>query len=131
MPTYGVRSILKWSRRTNQRKKHLYEERVTLWTAESLEDALDLAEQEANGYASDCNAKRCGLLQGYWMLEDLKLKSQGIEVFSLLRESDLPPKTYLKVFFDTGHEFQGEYGLDRKSPRRRPQKIRKRTRRSH
>jgi len=85
----------------------------------TFEEALDLAEREAEEYA-DTTAKRCGLLHGFWLFDDFKLKKQGIEVFSLLRESDLAPKAYLKSFFDTGYEMQGEHkARPRGSPNRR------------
>lgn len=104
MPTFGVRSVLRWARRADQRKNYVYEERVTLWNAATFEDALDLAEREADDYAGVTTAARCGLLQGYELLDEYKLTKQGFEVFSLLRESDLAPKAYLRAFFDTGFE---------------------------
>jgi hypothetical protein len=108
MPTFSVRSVLRWSPRAEQKKKYIYEERITLWNAQSFTAAIDLAEREADDYAQD-NAKRLGLLQGYWLFEECRLRKQGMEVFSLLRESDLPPKAYLKAFFDTGYEREGDY----------------------
>src|ERR1041385_2201366 len=108
MPTFSVRSILRWSPRIDQKKKHLYEERITLWKARTLNHAIDLAEREANHYAGK-NAKRLGLLQGFWMFDECRLQKQGVEVFSLLRESDLPPKTYLRNFFSTGDERESDY----------------------
>jgi hypothetical protein len=111
MPTYSVRSILRWSRRADQKKKHLYEERITLWNARSLEEAIDLAEREAEEYAGD-DAKRLGLLQGFWMFDQCRFRWQGIEVFSLLRESDLSPKAYVRSFFNTGSEREGDYNAE-------------------
>jgi hypothetical protein len=109
MHSFGVRSVILWSRADDQRKKYLYEERITLWNAETFEMALELAEREAEKYAGETSrtTNRCGLLQAYWLVEELKLKKQGIEVFSLLRESELAPKAYLKAFFDTGYEHEG------------------------
>lgn len=111
MPTFSVRSVFRWSPRADQKKKHLYEERITLWNARSLIEAINLAEREAEEYAGD-DAKCLGLLQGYWMYDECKLRKQGIEVFSLLRESDLPPKTYLKAFFATGHERESDHNAE-------------------
>ena len=131
MPTFCVRHILLWSRQSDQRKKYVYEERVTLWNAPTIEEAIDLAEHEAEEYAGT-TAKSCGLLQGFWLSDEIALEEQGIEVFSLLRESDLAPKAYLSAFFDTGSEKQGEYsGVPKPRSNRRPaaRKIRKRPRR--
>lgn len=115
MPTFSVRSVLRWSRRADQRKKYLYEERITLWTARSLNEAIDLAEREAEEYAGS-DAKRLGLLQGFWMFDECRLRKQGVEVFSLLRESDLPPKAYLRGFFATGCEREGDYHAEPDAP---------------
>ena|SRR5579872_4411622 len=127
MPTFGVRSVLRWSRWADQRKKYVYEERITLWSAETFEEALELAEREAEEYAGETTmaTKRCGLLQGYWLVDDLKLKKQGIEVFSLLRESDLTPNAYLNAFFDTGDEYEGGHNAGPKVPPKRCQTARK------
>ena len=124
MPTFSVRSVLRWSRHSDQRKKYVYEERITLWNAPTIEEAIDLAEHDAEEYAGP-TAKRCGLLQGFWLFDELRLKEQGIEVFSLLRESDLAPKAYLRTFFDTGFEKQGHYGAAPKSRSNRPPSARK------
>ncbi|HMO64910.1 MAG TPA: hypothetical protein PKE47_06765, partial [Verrucomicrobiota bacterium] len=51
-----------------------------------------------------------GDLQGFWLFDDFAVPIQGCEVFSLLRESDLEPRQYLKAFFATGFERQQPYG---------------------
>ena len=85
-----------------------------------MNHAIDLAEREANHYAGK-NAKRLGLLQGFWMFDECRLQKQGVEVFSLLRESDLPPKTYLRNFFSTGDERESDYDAEpTASPKHRP-----------
>jgi len=38
------------------------------------------------------------------------LPGHGVEVFSLLRESDLPPEPYIDSFFDTGTEREQRSG---------------------
>src|SRR5215831_13674705 len=106
MPTFSVRSVFQWSLKysQDQKKKYIYEERITLWNARDANEAIKLAEHEADAYAAENEFKRLGLLLSYWLTDECRLRKQGIEVFSLLRESDLPPKTYLKSFFDTGYE---------------------------
>lgn len=118
MPTFGVRSILRWLSPAAKRKKYVYEERITIWNASTILEAIELAEEEAEAYGG-ANAKRLGLLQGFLLCDELKLKKQGIEVFSLLRESDLAPKAYLNAFFDSGYERETKESVAPERPDRR------------
>lgn len=77
-----------------------------MWQAESIDNAIELAEKEAKDYASE-DMKFLGFSQAYALSESAPIN--GIEVFSLLRESDLDPEIYLDTFFDTGREHEGEY----------------------
>jgi hypothetical protein len=108
MPTYSVRQIFRWRIGRDQKKKYLYEERITLWRAKTIDRAVDLAEAEADRYAKASGFKFSGYSQAFWLFEDLKPR-QGMEIFSLLRESDLPLRMYLKTFYKTGHEHEGSY----------------------
>jgi hypothetical protein len=108
MATFSVRTVLRWPPRAGRKKPFLYEERITLWNAESLDEAIDLAELEAKVYA-DGEPEYLDLLQAFWLFEEFTLPHQGVEVFSLLRESDLEPKAYLDTFFDSGFERQSDY----------------------
>ena len=81
----------------------LYEERVTLWQADSADAAIALAEAEAEEYASTLNLTFLGLTQSYKMFDEL---GAGSEVFSLVRSAVLGPTEYLNQFFDTGRENQ-------------------------
>ena len=82
---------------------YLYEERITLWRAASIDAAIEMAEAEAQTYAAD-DAKFLGLSQAYHLPDETPLN--GIEVFSLLRESSLPPSAYIDQFFESGSERQ-------------------------
>lgn len=84
---------------------HIYEERLTLWQAESLGGAIELAEQEAAEYVNvlDGRNQYLGLAQAYELPDP---PTHGAEVFSLLRESTLDREAYLDAFFDTGTERQ-------------------------
>lgn len=44
---------------------HPYEERVTLWNAESFEEATDWAEEEAKEYAGDDGDRYLGVAQSF------------------------------------------------------------------
>ncbi len=83
-----------------------YEERITLWRARSLDEAIARAEEEAQEYASaieDAPSTYLRLAQGYQLVDE---PADGAEAFSLIRSSDLPPDEYLDRFFDTGEERQ-------------------------
>ena len=103
MDSYSVRCLFRWQPRPDQRAMHLYEERITLWYAESLDQAIELAEREAATYANDGD-EFLGYSQAYALPELVSV--HGVEVFSLLRESDLEPRQYIDTFFDTGTERQ-------------------------
>lgn len=106
MFTCSVRCVFRWPRSADSGNAYLYEERITLWQCPSLDEALELAEAEAMTYAAATEAQFTGLLQGYRMAADLLLPEQGIEVYSLVRESELEPDDYLDIFYDTGAERQ-------------------------
>lgn len=96
---YGVRCVF----------RHLplgvYEERVTLWTGGSAEEAIGRAEVEAREY--------CAALEGVeysGFAESFRIDGvpgEGAEVFSLMQESELPPGEYVERFFATGTERTG------------------------
>ena len=103
--SFAVRCFFLWDKRSDQEKRFLYEERITVWRAEKLDRAIALAESEAREYASD-DSTFLDFSQGYAMFD--RCSESGIEVYSLLRESDLEAEEYLNTFFDTGHERQEE-----------------------
>src|ERR1700690_3693169 len=80
-----------------------FEERITLWRALGLDDAIAHAEREAAKYSELAEAKYLGLAQAFQISDEL---GEGAEVFSLLRDSSLAPKDYVDRFFDTGDERQ-------------------------
>ncbi|MGE4518049.1 MAG: DUF4288 domain-containing protein [Desulfobacteraceae bacterium] len=100
---YSVRCIFKHENLNND-SKPVYEERITLWQASSFEEAVIMAENEAGSYARDIGCLYTGLSQAFHFLKN-EITS-GVEVFSLMRESDKSTKDYLDSFFDTGNEKQ-------------------------
>ena len=81
-----------------------YEERITVWKADDIDAALDLAIDEAKSYADANGFSYAGLAQAFWMFSQIDVN--GVEVFSLMRESDLEVDEYLESFFSNGHERQ-------------------------
>ena len=82
-----------------------YEERITVWQAVGFDEAIDLAEAEAESYADGEYLGSCDCFH----LSDAGMQaSQGAEIYSLVRVSDLDPDTYLRTFFFTGSERSAE-----------------------
>jgi len=95
-PWFSVRCVF--------RREDTFEERITLWRATDFEEAITLAEADARDYAQTLEAEYLGLAQAFHLSEsDL---DSAVEVFSLIRQSDLDPEEYLSAFFDTGTELQ-------------------------
>ena len=114
---YSIRSVLEWKGRKQIQKKHLYEERITIWNADSLDEAIALSEKEIERYMSEESSKKekmvsLGFCQAFAGFKEISLDLQGEEVFSLLRQSDSDPDDYLDQFFDTGDEHQQGKGTD-------------------
>ncbi|MER7128363.1 hypothetical protein [Streptosporangium saharense] len=93
---YAVRCLFRGS------AWNTYEERITLWHADSAEAAILLAEQEAAEYADDLGFEYLNFAQSFKIFD--AVIEQGTEVFSLFRDSDLESDAYLTAFFDTGSE---------------------------
>lgn len=106
---FGVRCLFKHD-------SDAYEERVTVWRVKSLAEAIARAEEEADEYCENLTCEYLGLAQAYGPAsprhaedEDVEEVTPGMEVFSLIRRSDLQPKEYLDRFFDTGAEIQRDH----------------------
>ncbi len=97
-PWYSVRCLF------HHPAQGLYEERITLWRADSFDHAIEQAELEANEYAELLDLRYLGLAQAYHLAEETI--ASGSEVFSLGRDSDLEADAYIDAFFDTGGERQ-------------------------
>jgi len=94
---YSVRCVLAW-------RGGVYEERISLWEAESLDMAIAMAEAEAAEYCGESDHQYTGLAQAYHISDERP--GSGDEVFSLLRNSSLAPERYIDRFFDTRCERQ-------------------------
>ena len=103
MPSFSTRVVILCDD-SPRKKKYAYEERITIWNAKSESAAIRKTEAEAKRYSKDSGDRYLGFIQSYWLFEDVPL--EGVEIFSLIRESDLPPKKYIDAHFDTGDEKQ-------------------------
>lgn len=81
-----------------------YDERITLWQASDLDNAVAQAEREAYEYSGTLeNVRYLGLAQAFHLYDQ---PGQGAEAFSLMRDSQLEPDAYVTQFFATGSERQ-------------------------
>lgn len=102
-PWYAVRCVFAFGDDDSTR---YYEERVTLWHADSFHAAVEMAEHDATEYAEMLDAEYVGLAQAYHLaIPDRPLES-GDEVFSLMRRSTLRTDDYVHQFFATGEEHE-------------------------
>jgi hypothetical protein len=80
-----------------------YVERIALWQADSLEAAIALAEPDAESRAGREGLEYLGFADAYWTHQLRHDRpDHGDEVFSLMRDSTLPPDEYLARFFTAG-----------------------------
>jgi hypothetical protein len=98
---FAVRSLF----RLDREGESAYEERITLWRAVSLDEALERAAAEAAEYAEFAGAAYLADFGQAYHLADAPPRD-GAEIFSLVRDSALPPKPYVDRFFATGQERQ-------------------------
>lgn len=103
-PWFAVRCIVHYGAGTEDGP--LFEERITLWRAATFDEAVERAEVEARDYASVVGGRVVEFAQCF-RLSDGEEIQDGTEVFSLMRNSGLPPDRYVDRFFDTGQERQG------------------------
>lgn len=99
-PWYGVRLIYQL---TGAARK-AYEERIIIIRADSEDAAIAQAEMNSQDYESETT-----FYTGYAMAfnivdENGPSLGSGVEVFSLIRESELDIDGYLDRFHDTGNE---------------------------
>ena len=100
MEWYAIRCVFRDTKNPTS-----YEERATLWRADSFDKAIERAEAEGREYADALSLGYLGLAQAYELADEPR---DGAEVFSLWRESELDSAVYLNTFFDTGTERQGQ-----------------------
>ncbi|RNL64326.1 DUF4288 domain-containing protein [Nocardioides marmoriginsengisoli] len=99
---YAVRCV--FGSEADNEDETTYEERITLWQATSADEAIERAEVEALAYAAsieEVEVNYLGLAQCFHLFDD---PSDGAEIFSLMRDSELEPDDYLDTFFDSGDE---------------------------
>jgi len=87
-------------------KKYIYEDRIILIQAESMDDAIEKAEKEANEYA-DSGTEYLEYVNVFHLFD--YILHHGSEVYSETRSSDFEPEEYIDHFHDSGSEHCGKY----------------------
>ena len=101
-PWYSVKCLFHHPTRKADGEDFLYEERVTLWRAESFEAAHRLAEEEARHYATESKCVFVASTDSFHLFEEEILS--GAEVYSSMRGSNLQPGIYRKTFCVTDRD---------------------------
>jgi len=104
-PWYGAKCIFRHTNLPAEGGASVYEERIVLIRASSVEDALRMAEREAKVYATD-GIEYLGFVDLYHLATDRV--GDGTELYSLMRTSPLKPRDYLNRFYDSGGEHSKE-----------------------
>ncbi|MEU3520384.1 hypothetical protein ABZ770_34830 [Streptomyces sp. NPDC006654] len=78
---------------------------MTLWTAGSLDEAIGRGEDEARAYCETLHDVEYVRFAEAFRMDGTP--GEGAEVFSLMRESELPAGEYVRRFLATGDERVG------------------------
>lgn len=99
---YSARTVYEVFVSSEKKGYHLYEDRIIVLQALSIDHAIEEAEKEAKIYAQKAGCKYLDFVSVFHLFEsDIKDKT---EVYSLMRDSKLSGDKYLDKFFDTGKE---------------------------
>ena len=101
-PWYGAKCVFLHTRIEGWAGQ-VFEERVVLVKANSLDEAIKRAESFATEYASDIEGCSYTGFANVFHIYDENI-GNGSEVYSLMRTSDLSTNDYLNYFYDTGLE---------------------------
>ncbi len=97
---YGIRSIFLFGRKKDG--TNVFEERVVVFSAVTVERAFAKAKKEAETYAKALNIKRHPYMEAYTQDGDALIDEY--EVWSVLYESREPLKSFFKNRYDK-HEY--------------------------
>ncbi|MFJ6793681.1 hypothetical protein [Streptomyces sp. NPDC091268] len=94
---YGARTFYRWL----SWEERPFEERVVLFRARSLDEAVELAERESAEYAREGDLEVLDMVQAYRISDGDEEVGAGTEVFSKLHALDLPANEFLDRY-DSG-----------------------------
>ena len=113
-PWYGVKCIFRHDDLSGDRPGTVYEERVVVVRAETFEEALEKAEAEASDYVKGMDAVYLDYADVFHMSEERI--TEGTEVYSLMRTSDLDDDAFVTRYFDDGTQHSREIGAPNELP---------------
>ncbi|MEU5217321.1 hypothetical protein AB0G79_14130 [Streptomyces sp. NPDC020807] len=94
---YSARTFYRWLTWEDRP----FEERVVLFRARSLDEAIDLAERESAAYAREGGLEVLDLVQAYRIADGDEELGAGTEVFSQLHALEVPVNAFLDRY-DSG-----------------------------
>jgi hypothetical protein len=100
---YSAKTVYKHDRLENGIYKAVFEERIVVFLAHDLDDAISKAEIEAAEYCAKGENVRYLNFVNVFKLFAERL-TNGSEIYSLMRESELSADDYLDRFYDDGNE---------------------------
>jgi hypothetical protein len=104
-PWYTVKCLFHHPTRKAEEELYLFEERTTLWKADSFEEAHRLAEDEARVYASEAHCVFVASTDSFHLFDSTV--KQGTEVYSTMRGSNMEPSVYRNTFCITKRDRAG------------------------
>lgn len=96
---YSVKCLLHHPTRKKEDEAFLYEERTTLWKADSFDAAYLKAEREAVAYAIESHSVFVQPVSAFKLFDEIV--AEGTEVDSTIRGSNLSPVMYRDTFCNT------------------------------
>lgn len=99
-PWYGVRLVYRLTGFPAQ----AYEERIVIVKAASFDEAIAKVERYSKDYEDETKVYTGYAMAFHILDENGSSLGEGVEVFSLMRDSELDPDEYLDRFHDTGRE---------------------------
>jgi len=102
---YAVKGLYRWHFKETGDTVN-FEERVVVFLASSFDEALNLAEQEANRYCTDDPTAnfRIESTKAFWVYLIDEEIINGTEVFSRLMDSGLSTERFLRRYYPKSHE---------------------------
>lgn len=110
---FGAKTIYQIISNTVRNSNNLFEERVIILKARSIDQAISKAEKEASLYASDGSGIRYLGYINVFKISDEEIQDKT-EVFSLMREAGWNPRSTLIPILIPGQKGQITFKLYRK-----------------
>jgi hypothetical protein len=108
-PWFAVRCLFSHPTRKQSSEAQLFEERITLWRADSWDQAFTAAEAEAADYAVSANCIFVRALDGFNLFD--RTVGEGTEIWSVMRGSNMDADIYILTFCKTATDRIGNHRI--------------------